>query len=56
MGLREDAPGNNGNGPLLKGERVNSKIGFRSHSVAHKKNKNYKQILILSVDALEKES
>jgi len=56
MGLREDAPGNNGNGPLLKGERAKSKIGFRCDSVAHKKNKNYKQILILSVDALEKES
>ncbi|MGC2572839.1 MAG: hypothetical protein WA364_15115 [Candidatus Nitrosopolaris sp.] len=52
MGLREDALGNNGNGPLLKGERVKSKIGFRCDSVAHKKNKNYKQILILSVDAI----
>jgi putative ABC transport system permease protein len=52
MGLREDAPGNNSNGPLLKGERVKSKIGFRSDSAAHKINKNYKQILILSVDAL----
>src|SRR5215467_6052722 len=45
MGLREDALGNNGNGPLLKD-------GFRCDSVAHKKNKNYKQILILSVDAI----
>ena len=50
MGLREDALGNNSNGPLLKGERV--KIGFRSDSVVHKKSKNYKQFLILSVDAL----
>ena len=51
MGLR-DVLGNNGNGPLLKGERAKSKIGFRSDSVAYKKSKNYKQILILSVDAL----
>jgi putative ABC transport system permease protein len=51
MGLKEDAPRNDGNGPVLKGEKLKVK---RSTSPVHKKkkNKNYKQILVLAIDAL----
>ncbi|MGA9153910.1 MAG: ABC transporter permease [Candidatus Nitrosopolaris sp.] len=46
MGLREDVLGN---GPVLEGGKVKPK---ESSFHKKKKNKNYKQILILSVDAL----
>jgi hypothetical protein len=56
MGLR-DTLGNNGNRPVVRGEKIKWK---RSVSVIHKKkqkhnnnNKNLKQVFILSFDALK---
>jgi putative ABC transport system permease protein len=55
MGLREDAPENTANEPIVVGEKVGKKKSSRSLAFNrnHKNHKNLKQIIILSFDAIK---
>jgi putative ABC transport system permease protein len=55
MGLRENAPENNANKPIVMGERVGIKKSSLSVAVNKKQkhHKNLKQIIILSFDAIK---
>ncbi|MFZ0224129.1 MAG: hypothetical protein WAM42_20805, partial [Candidatus Nitrosopolaris sp.] len=55
MGLRENAPENNANKPIVMGEKVGIKKSSLSVAVNKKQkhHKNLKQIIILSFDAIK---
>ena len=54
MGLREDARENNANKPIVMDEKVGIRKSYLSVALnkKHKHHKNYKQIIILSFDAI----